>query len=37
MASLGVMERLDAILRADYAAAGVPIADVASAFDLGGP
>ena len=28
------MERLDATLRADYAAAGVPMADVASAFDL---
>ena len=36
-ASLSVMERLDATLRADYAAAGVPMADVASAFDLGGP
>ena len=34
-ASLNVMERLDATLRSDYAAAGVPIADVASAFDLG--
>jgi lysophospholipase L1-like esterase len=32
--SLGVMERLDATLRADYTAAGVPMADVASAFDL---
>jgi hypothetical protein len=29
------MQRLDAILHADYAAAGVPIADVAAAFDLG--
>ena len=35
MASLTVMERLDATLRVDYAAAGVPIADVSSAFDLG--
>jgi lysophospholipase L1-like esterase len=34
-ASLSVMERLDATLRSDYAAAGVPIADVASAFELG--
>jgi lysophospholipase L1-like esterase len=33
-ASLVVMERLDATLRADYVAAGVPMADVASAFDL---
>jgi lysophospholipase L1-like esterase len=33
--SLGVMERLDATLRSDYVAAGVPIADVASAFELG--
>ena len=32
--SLAVMERLDATLRADYAATGVPMADVASAFDL---
>ena len=32
--SLGVMERLDATLSADYTAAGVPMADVASAFDL---
>jgi lysophospholipase L1-like esterase len=32
--SLGVMERLDATLRTDYSAAGVPVADVASAFDL---
>ena len=32
--SLGVMQRLDATLRADYGAAGVPVADVASAFDL---
>jgi lysophospholipase L1-like esterase len=32
--SLGVMERLDATLRADYAGAGLPMADVASAFDL---
>ena len=35
VASLDVMERLDATLRADYGAAGVPIADVSSAFDLG--
>jgi lysophospholipase L1-like esterase len=35
VASLNVMERLDATLRSDYAAAGVPIADVASAFDIG--
>jgi lysophospholipase L1-like esterase len=35
VASLGVMERLDATLRSDYVAAGVPIADVASAFELG--
>jgi lysophospholipase L1-like esterase len=35
VASLGVMKRLDATLRSDYAAAGVPIADVASAFELG--
>ncbi len=34
MASLDVMERLDATLRADYGAARVPIADVASAFEL---
>jgi lysophospholipase L1-like esterase len=34
-ASLNVMESLDATLRSDYAAAGVPIADVSSAFDLG--
>jgi lysophospholipase L1-like esterase len=34
-ASLSVMQRLDTTLRSDYAAAGVPIADVASAFDLG--
>ena len=34
IASLNVMERLDATLRSDYAAARVPIADVASAFDL---
>jgi lysophospholipase L1-like esterase len=33
-ASLAVMERLDTTLRSDYAAAGVPFADVASAFDL---
>jgi lysophospholipase L1-like esterase len=32
--SLEVMERLDAALRADYTAAGLPMADVASAFDL---
>jgi lysophospholipase L1-like esterase len=32
--SLGVIQRLDATLRADYSAAGVPVADVASAFDL---
>jgi len=32
--SLGVIERLDATLRADYSAAGVPVADVASAFEL---
>ena len=32
--SLGVMEQLDATLGADYTAAGVPMADVASAFDL---
>jgi lysophospholipase L1-like esterase len=35
IASLGVMERLDTTLRSDYAAAGLPIADVASAFELG--
>ena len=35
VASLNVMESLDATLRADYAAAGVPIADVSSAFELG--
>ena len=35
VASLGVMERLDAILRSDYVGAGTPIADVASAFELG--
>jgi lysophospholipase L1-like esterase len=35
VASLNVMESLDATLRADYAAAGVAIADVSSAFDLG--
>jgi lysophospholipase L1-like esterase len=35
VASLSVMERLDATLRSDYVAAGVPIADVASAFELG--
>jgi lysophospholipase L1-like esterase len=35
VASLSVMEQLDATLRSDYAAAGVPIADVASAFELG--
>ena len=35
LASLSVMERLDATLRSDYTAAGLPIADVASAFDLG--
>jgi lysophospholipase L1-like esterase len=34
-ASLTVMERLDSTLRADYTAAGVPIADVAAAFELG--
>ena len=34
-ATLGVMERLDATLRSDYAGAGVPVADVASAFELG--
>jgi lysophospholipase L1-like esterase len=34
MASLHVMERLDATLRADYAVAGAPMANVASAFDL---
>jgi lysophospholipase L1-like esterase len=33
-ASLGVMERLDATLHSDYRSAGVPMADVASAFDL---
>jgi lysophospholipase L1-like esterase len=32
--SLEVMEQLDTTLRADYAAAGMPMADVASAFDL---
>jgi lysophospholipase L1-like esterase len=32
--SLGVMERLDDSLRASYRSAGVPMADVASAFDL---
>ena len=32
--SLGVIERLDATLRADYTGAGLPMADVASAFDL---
>jgi lysophospholipase L1-like esterase len=32
--SLDVMQQLDATLRADYAAAAVPMADVASAFDL---
>jgi lysophospholipase L1-like esterase len=35
VASLGVMEQLDATLRSDYAGAGVPVANVASAFDLG--
>jgi lysophospholipase L1-like esterase len=35
VASLSVMERLETTLQSDYAAAGVPIADVASAFDLG--
>lgn len=35
VASLSVMERLDTTLRGDYATAGVPIADVSSAFDLG--
>jgi lysophospholipase L1-like esterase len=35
VASLNVMDRLDATLRSDYTAAGVPIANVASAFDLG--
>ena len=35
VASLAVMERLDATLRSDYAGAGVPVADVASAFELG--
>ena len=35
VASLSVMQQLDSILHADYAAAGVPIADVAAAFDLG--
>jgi lysophospholipase L1-like esterase len=35
VASLSVMERLDATLRSDYIAAGVPIADVAAAFELG--
>jgi lysophospholipase L1-like esterase len=34
LASLNVMERLDATLRSDYAAARLPIADVASVFDL---
>jgi lysophospholipase L1-like esterase len=33
-ASLGVMMRLNDALRAAYAAAGVPMADVAAAFDL---
>ena len=33
-ASLDVMERLDGTLRADYRSAEVPMADVASAFDL---
>jgi lysophospholipase L1-like esterase len=33
-ASLAVMERLDTTLRSDYGAVGVPVADVASAFDL---
>ncbi len=33
-ATLDVMERLDATMRADYRSAGVPMADVASAFDL---
>ena len=35
LASLSVMERLDTTLRTDYTAAGLPIADVASAFHLG--
>ncbi len=34
IASLTVMERLDATLRSDYTAARLPIADVAAAFDL---
>lgn len=34
IASLNVMERLDATLRSDYAAAREPIADVAAAFEL---
>ncbi len=36
-ASLGVIERLDEILRAAYRAAGMPMADVAAAFDLRTP
>jgi lysophospholipase L1-like esterase len=35
VASLSVMERLDTTLRSDFGAAGLPIADVAAAFDLG--
>jgi lysophospholipase L1-like esterase len=35
VASLGVMERLDATLQSDYAGAGVPVANVALAFELG--
>jgi lysophospholipase L1-like esterase len=34
--SLGVIGRLDGTLRADYTGAGLPMADVASAFDLAG-
>ncbi len=33
-ASLDVMERLDETLRADYRSAGVPMADVAAAFEV---
>jgi len=35
IASLSVMEQLDTTMRSDYAAAGMPFADVASAFELG--
>lgn len=35
VATLGVMEQLDATLRSDYAGAGLSVADVASAFELG--